>query len=96
MNALSLAGSEKMPGKPKDIEISETTTVGPPIAYFMHYRHGMNSKLEKHFLHNGDLLSARTRAEQHCKIMGYRLIWVRNFYANLEEEEAQQLGRVNG
>jgi hypothetical protein len=76
----------KTPGTPAVLDEQE---------YYMHYRHGMNSKLEKYFKHKGDLISARKRAQEHCEVMGYRLIWVRPLFINLEEEENQQKGYKN-
>ena len=82
----------KMPGMPTDKEINSLVSTRPSL-YSMHYRHGMNSKLEKNFEFVGDLFAARKRAEDHCAIMGYKLIWVRPLVVDLEAEEAQQLGR---
>jgi len=77
------------PGLPVKLDIG----LGGSL-FSMHYRHGMNSKLEKIFMFNGELFEARKRAEKHCEIMGYKLIWVRPLVINLEAEESQQLGRV--
>lgn len=95
-NSKPIIVENPVPGIPSSL-ISEDSSVRE---YYMHYRHGMNSKLEKYFKHAGDLISARKRAQEHCLIMGYRLIWVRPLFINLEEEEAQQQGynqdRVHG
>lgn len=65
--------------------------------YIMFYRHGMNANLTKGFYHTGDLLSARKRAEAHCKIMGYKFIFVRPMVCNLENEEEYKLkGAIEG
>lgn len=83
--------SNPTPGIPNNLV--GTTEDNSIREYYMHYRHGMNSKLEKYFKHAGDLASARKRAQEHCNIMGYRLIWVRPLFIDLGEEEAQQMGR---
>jgi len=65
--------------------------------YIMFYRHGMNANLTKGFYCDGDLTSARKRAEAHCKIMGYKYIFVRPMICNLETEEEYKLhGSVEG
>jgi hypothetical protein len=64
--------------------------------YLMFYRHGMNANLTKGFFCLGDLLTARKRAETHCKIMGYKFIFVRPMVCDLESEEAYKLGASEG
>jgi hypothetical protein len=65
--------------------------------YLMFYRHGMNANLTKGFFCDGDLQAARKRAEAHCKIMGYKYIFVRPMICNLEAEEEYKLhGSVEG
>lgn len=59
--------------------------------YIMFYRHGMNANLTKGFYHSGDLMSARRRAEAHCKIMGYKFIFVRPMVCDLEVEEEYKI-----
>jgi hypothetical protein len=80
------------PGTPTNTDL---VVLGIPTydTFTMHYRHGMNSKLEKNFSFKGDLESARRRAKEHCDIMGYKLIWVRPLVVDLEIEEAHQQGR---
>lgn len=62
-----------------------------PTAYTLFYRHGVNPKCEKGFMHIGDIRSANQRAQVHCKIMGYTFIFVRPLIVDLESEEKQQL-----
>lgn len=65
--------------------------------YIMFYRHGMNANLTKGFYFAGDLQEARKRAEAHCKIMGYKFIFVRPMVCNLESEEEYKLkGAIEG
>jgi hypothetical protein len=77
------------PGTPEDIPFAPTSDI-----YIMYYRHGMNPKLEKVFKFTGTLNEARNRALKHCEVMGYRLIFVRPFMVNLEDEETPQLRKV--
>lgn len=63
--------------------------------YLLYYRHGMNANLTKGFYCDGDLLKARHRAEDHCKIMGYKFIFVRPLICDLDVEEEDKLrGKV--
>lgn len=59
--------------------------------YIMFYRHGLNANLTKGFYCDGSLLMARRRAEEHCKIMGYKYIFVRPMICDLEQEEEYKL-----
>ena len=60
--------------------------------WIMFYRHGMNANLTKGFFYKGSLFQAQERAKDHCKIMGYKYIFIRPMICNLEEEEAYKLG----
>ena len=53
----------------------------------MYYRHGMNAQLTKNFKFKGSREDARTRAEKHCQVMGYKLHFVRPMFPDLTEEE---------
>ena len=65
--------------------------------YIMFYRHGMNANLTKGFYCEGGLLNAQKRAQEHCKIMGYKFIFVRPMVCSLEAEEEYKLhGSVEG
>lgn len=65
--------------------------------WLMFYRHGLNANLTKGFYFKGDLAGARKRAETHCKIMGYKFIFIRPLICNLETEEDYKLhGAVEG
>lgn len=57
----------------------------------LYYRHGMNATLSKNFCYNGNMAEARKRAEQHCKIMGYKFIFIRPMICDIESEEAYKL-----
>ena len=59
--------------------------------YIMFYRHGMNANLTKGFFWPGDLVAARKRAQEHCKIMGYHFIFIRPMVCNLDQEEEYKL-----
>ena len=60
--------------------------------WIMFYRHGMNANLTKGFFYKGSLFQAQERAKDHCKIMGYKYIFIRPMICNLEEEETYKLG----
>lgn len=62
-----------------------------PSAYLMFFRHGVQVRCEKGFMHVGDIRSANKRAQEHCKIMGYTFIFVRPLIIDLDAEEARQL-----
>lgn len=64
--------------------------------FILFYRHGMNANLTKGFYFPGDLLAARKRAEAHCKVMGYKFIFIRPMVCNLEVEEEQKLNSREG
>ena len=55
------------------------------------FRHGMNANLSKNFYFDGTQLEATRRAQEHCKIMGYRFIFLRPLVCNIDEEEAYKL-----
>ena len=59
--------------------------------WIMFYRHGMNATLTKNFYHEGDMNSAIRRAQDHCKIMGYKYIFIRPLICDLESEEEYKL-----
>lgn len=64
--------------------------------YIMFYRHGMVPYAFKGFSVKGDLKKARERANKHCAIMGYRLIWVSPMLADLDEEEKNVISNRGG
>jgi hypothetical protein len=57
----------------------------------LYFRHGMNANLSKNFYFEGTLVGAVERAKEHCKVMGYRYIWVRPLICNIGEEEEYRL-----
>ena len=73
------------------------SSVPPDLAkvYVMFYRHGMNANLTKGFYHDGDIESARRRAEAHCKIMNYRFIFVRPLICDIGADEDYKLNRAH-
>ena len=74
-------------------ELAKTLVTSAQITkyWILFFRHGMNAALSKNFYHDGDLQSAVRRAQEHCKIMGYRYIWLRPLICNIEEEEEAKL-----
>ena len=59
--------------------------------YIMFYRHGMNANLTKGFFCSGGIQVAQKRAFEHCKIMGYKFIFVRPMVVDLQSEEEYKL-----
>lgn len=63
----------------------------------LYFRHGMNASLSKNFYYEGDLTGAVRRAQDHCKVMGYKYIWLRPLICNIdEEEEYKKSGGLSG
>lgn len=82
----------------KNTDIENKPVPGPPQRrvlqmYTLFFRHGVNPRCEKGFLHEGGFLAARQRAFEHCERMGYRFIFVRPLIVDLDEEERQQAGK---
>jgi len=79
------------PSSPEIRKLTEKTLDLFKNIYTMHYRH--NSGLASlNFVFNGNLQGARERSLQHCKIMGYRQIWVLPFLVDMDTVEENQLG----
>jgi hypothetical protein len=57
----------------------------------IHYRHGMNATLSKNFFYDGDLNGAIARAQEHCKIMNYKYIFLRPLIVDIDKEEEYKL-----
>ena len=84
-SSLSSLGSG--PGKSKgDLKFGDFSNL-----YVMYYRHGMNANLTKGFYCSGDIAVAIQKARDHCKIMGYRYIFVRPLIVDIEAEESYKL-----
>jgi hypothetical protein len=60
--------------------------------YTMFYRLGTNHLQSKNFRHNGNLSSARERAEKHCNILGAKIMFVQPLISDLNKEEEYALG----
>jgi len=69
------------PGEP---EVEET------ILWSMHYRQGNNPDLTKRFYFINDMKMARRRADQHCKVMGFILNYVKPFISDIDADEARR------
>lgn len=79
----------KLPdANPKEI----TVRIGKDL-WVMHYRHHLSPNCSKGFHHEGTIQEARKRAEQHCQIMGYRLVLIRPMLDDLQAVEDDQLGK---
>lgn len=59
--------------------------------WILYFRHGVQATLHKNFHHAGSLFEAKKRALEHCKIMGYKFIFLRPMVADIEQEEKYKL-----
>jgi hypothetical protein len=57
----------------------------------MHYKFGPTPHVTKNFKLDGTLREAIARSQEHCRIMGYRLIQVNALFSDLTLEES---GRI--
>ena len=79
-----------------------TTTLNPSLnssqnkslnhkrVFILYYHFRAAAPLTLVFEHQGDLRSAKERAELHCKRMNYRYIKVRSFIVDLDEREKKR------
>lgn len=75
-----------MPGVPQHPLDATTGT-----AWIMHYKHGPTPHCWKAFELKGSLRDAIKRANEHCQIMGYRLIQVELLLHDLTMEETGKI-----
>ncbi len=81
-----------LPDNKSQQEIADTVAQAANL-YVFYYRHGVNPGLSKIFYFSGGFKEAKSRAEKHCGIMGYKFIWIRPFIVDLDAEESTQLSR---
>ena len=69
---------------------SQNQSLNHKRVFILYYHFRAAAPLTLVFEHQGDLRSAKERAELHCKRMNYRYIKVRSFIVDLDEREKKR------
>lgn len=92
-----------MPSSVSDSNANAISVPLPPATnlpvgelWLVYYRHQNSVFNFKGFQHKGSIDDARRRAERHCQIMGYKMIFLKPLIANIDEEEDIMTGKRQG